>query len=895
MWSSPVAPAPQSGVEKKKQSFPNSDVVTAAAAPDRHTVDETPSNPSGAAADMKSPEKDVRNSFSTTDEETISVDEESGGLHYNILGGNTSDADDDLRSTDDPYTYSDDSASLSDAYFLQSPPLPGSGGLLFGLVSDPESDGDPLMDPTCLLPPRKQRGGSNISSLTNSHSSSSKRHLNHYGSNPHQRHTSSSLSSPIDEDEPVVSEATSLLSNNHTGATTMTVTSFKRRQDRKRRQLRKQRQHLRLQQQKHQQEQQEERERAVTLVRGKRQLATHTDRFWLILFVIQLLFVCYSAVWYGLSLTRPSVTIVPATSDHGPTASILESLAPPHHTWLPWIKSLDPMSHPINVSKTASLPYDHGQDTSLSLSSATTSTTQQNIIDHLQDDDSIQPIIPDDTAPNVKSKAKHKHTIKSSTTATGVTTTTESNGSTTVVVENARFTIDYKNVLSLLLISGGYACLTSYLSFAFMMIVARSLIAIMLVFTILLLLSWGVLGLTVTTYGGSAISILGFALFGLCLAYTMFSWNRIPFCSTNLYTAICAMRSSVLILFAGILSLLVALLWLFVWSIALMGILNKDNGTDCAMWDECETHLVVPNGRLMELGALMISLYWTTMVIKNILRVTVADAIGSWWMQSDSTLFEPFVRACTSSLGTICFGSLVAFPAQLLSVMAGCIFWATGGVFKKSLRWAATPTKRMSSSSEYDGTDGTNNQEADDAPNKQDEVLKAVAKKVSRVNMGNCLQRFGRMLQACNRWSFTYVGMYNYSFLEGGEKAIELFETRQWMDVVRDNLIQNVLVMASIVIGGSSAVVAVVVEEIDGYTFTSMHKPVMTSFWIGFVLGFLLSNILLLGVVGSAVNTVLVSCSGCKYEVVVCPTIALELNLMFFLSQTAGVFCCTSI
>jgi hypothetical protein len=70
--------------------------------------------------------------------------------------------------------------------------------------------------------------------------------------------------------------------------------------------------------------------------------------------------------------------------------------------------------------------------------------------------------------------------------------------------------------------------------------------------------------------------------------------------------------------------------------------------------------------------------------------------------------------------------------------------------------------------------------------------------------------------------------MYNYTFMDGGKKAIDLFETREWMEIVRDNLIQNILVMASIIIGGSSAMVAVLVEEVDGYTFTSLNKPIVT-------------------------------------------------------------------
>jgi hypothetical protein len=72
--------------------------------------------------------------------------------------------------------------------------------------------------------------------------------------------------------------------------------------------------------------------------------------------------------------------------------------------------------------------------------------------------------------------------------------------------------------------------------------------------------------------------------------------------------------------------------------------------------------------------------------------------------------------------------------------------------------------------------------------------------------------------------------MYGYTFSEGGEKAIQLFETREWLTVVNDNLIHNVLLMASIVIGGSAGIFGVLAEEMDGYTFTSFHKPIITAF-----------------------------------------------------------------
>jgi hypothetical protein len=183
-----------------------------------------------------------------------------------------------------------------------------------------------------------------------------------------------------------------------------------------------------------------------------------------------------------------------------------------------------------------------------------------------------------------------------------------------------------------------------------------------------------------------------------------------------------------------------------------------------------------------------------------------------------------------------------------LCVLGGCICWASGGICNVSVHLTSRPT--------FSDDNNTENLEQRKFVKEQEEIATIVAKKVAP--QLNCLRRFGRQLQACNRWSYTYVGMYNYTFMDGGKKAIDLFETREWMEIVRDNLIQNILVMASIIIGGSSAMVAVLVEEVDGYTFTSLNKPIVTSFWIGFILGFVLSNILLLGVVGSAVNTILV-------------------------------------
>ena len=288
------------------------------------------------------------------------------------------------------------------------------------------------------------------------------------------------------------------------------------------------------------------------------------------------------------------------------------------------------------------------------------------------------------------------------------------------------------------------------------------------------------------------------------------------------------------------------------------------------------------------------------MVIKNIVRVVVAGAIGGpWWFgavyddpedkveptfdrvcgcRNSSIVFDPLVRACTTSLGTICFGSLVDFPAYLLSKIVTCLCWLTGSIGGD---WDADPSashRNQHAKPQRIGTsgDGINDQavrgkERNSIENNNlKEAVLIPLQHQSPPTLGMHLKiqlrRLDRVLQFCNQWSYTYIGMYNYSYYEGGEKAIQLFETREWMDIARDTLIQNILLMTSMLMGGLTGLVAVLMEEVDGYEFTSLHKPILTSFLIGFFVGSILSFILLLGVAGSAVNTVLVCFAAEPFE-----------------------------
>lgn len=94
----------------------------------------------------------------------------------------------------------------------------------------------------------------------------------------------------------------------------------------------------------------------------------------------------------------------------------------------------------------------------------------------------------------------------------------------------------------------------------------------------------------------------------------------------------------------------------------------------------------------------------------------------------------------------------------------------------------------------------------------------------------SCLFEDNVIYRNVNQWSYVYIGLYGYKFWESGSKASQLFQARGWTKVVSDDLILTALTMASAIIGGSTACLGLIVEEVDGYSFTTLHKPVVTAF-----------------------------------------------------------------
>ncbi|KAL7464034.1 hypothetical protein ACHAXS_005790 [Conticribra weissflogii] len=387
--------------------------------------------------------------------------------------------------------------------------------------------------------------------------------------------------------------------------------------------------------------------------------------------------------------------------------------------------------------------------------------------------------------------------------------------------------IDYINVIQLVCIASGYASVCSLLTLGFMMMLSKSLLHATLILTIAVSLIWTCLGIAFSSY--TFIPTLGFVTLCLSFFYTMIVWERIPFAATNLSVALKGMRSTLDIPMIGILILGVSFLWTIWWICAFVGVfdfLNDDEGIS----DDWMVVVIV---------FFLFSYYWTIQVIKGIAQATVAAIIGEWWSLPENSLpicsgalRLSLYRNLTTSFGSICLGGLVIGPCLLMCRVSTLLQLAQPKVIPRK---GNSTLPGSSTSCKPCGTSGG-----------------------FRENMACSLHSDNIISRNVNQWSFTYIGLYGYKFWESGSKASQLFEARGWTRVVSDDLILTAIFMSSMVIGGSTACLGLIVEEVDGFSFTSLHKPITTAFLICLFTGFYLSSTFL-SVIEGSVNAILVN------------------------------------
>mmetsp|Transcript_3074 Transcript_3074/g.4659 ORF Transcript_3074/g.4659 Transcript_3074/m.4659 type:complete len:528 (+) Transcript_3074:73-1656(+) len=310
------------------------------------------------------------------------------------------------------------------------------------------------------------------------------------------------------------------------------------------------------------------------------------------------------------------------------------------------------------------------------------------------------------------------------------------------------------------------------------------------------------------------------SLIGLC--YAVGVWRRIPFASANVTTAMAALKENKGLFALNFFVVFTATGWLLLWGFAIAQVTMQekkwiyechiDTGDDTfSQEDNCQ---VSTRGKII-LFAFLLSLYWTSQVIKNCFHTTVAGVIGTWWFTPEAdrpkgfcntTIYNSWLRSTIYSFGSICLGSLLVAVLQVLQVIVSL------------------------ARSDDRNSNGANS------------ILWCLLQ---------CLvDILERVMEYINQWAFVYVGLYGYDYCTAGKNVYQLFKARGWSVIINDQLVSRSLGFLQFWIGVVSGAIGVLL----GLVF--LMDPVTGGF-LGFILGLVLSNILF-SVVNSAVDTVVV-------------------------------------
>lgn len=331
--------------------------------------------------------------------------------------------------------------------------------------------------------------------------------------------------------------------------------------------------------------------------------------------------------------------------------------------------------------------------------------------------------------------------------------------------------------------------------------------------------------------GNFFLGAVGLFIVMMTLCYIRAVRHRIPFAVANLKVAAAAINKHRSTYAVAFFFTVVQVAWVFIWSLAILGVMEKVtknetnqrkvNGEACLFNSDCQSRRclseicsssssnVITNASSITyivFFVLLFCFYWGLQVFKNIAHTTTAGTVATWWYNAESSgaTGSSLKRACTTSLGSICFGSLIVAFIQTLRAMA-------------------------------------------DQARGQGSALACIAACILA-----CLQS---IVEYINKWAYIYVGIYGYKFTQAGKAVFELFHQRGFDAIINDNLIGNVLAFGALAVGllcaGLGVLAAHVIKSI------SFNNAEVVLGIIGFIIGTGVA-ITPLSVIDSSVGTVFV-------------------------------------
>jgi len=353
--------------------------------------------------------------------------------------------------------------------------------------------------------------------------------------------------------------------------------------------------------------------------------------------------------------------------------------------------------------------------------------------------------------------------------------------------------------------SGGISIVLSGLMIVVILALASILIKIALIFNVVVSGLMAIFGIIT---GNIGFAIFGFIIFAIMACYAKVVWSRIPFATANLVTGTKAIKSNCGVTFIGYFMVALAFGWSALWVTAFLGVQDSiitctttqnDEGTDVT---ECTD----PNYFILFL--MLISYFFTHQVLKNVVHVTVAGVVGTWWFTPEEkgccgkAIFGSLIRALTTSFGSICFGSLIVAIIQALRTLV-------------------------------------------DVLRSNDEVGAILACCLDCI-LG-CLES---IVEYFNKWAFIYVGLYGYGYCEAGKSVITLFKERGWDAIIADDLVGLALGFLNLIVGLITGGFSILVVSRTSWfaEFIEQNGEDTTkilSFIIGLIVGLVMSSILL--------------------------------------------------
>ena len=277
---------------------------------------------------------------------------------------------------------------------------------------------------------------------------------------------------------------------------------------------------------------------------------------------------------------------------------------------------------------------------------------------------------------------------------------------------------------------------------------------------------------------GAESTYIGFfflILAGLTMLYYLWIKNRIHFAATCLAVGCKIVMHNPLLFVVALGMLLVTAAYAMLFVVAEVGIYFHLESLNAS--DQTET---------LAYFILLCFFFWSVQVFRNINVVTVSGAAAGWWFPSgalgETGTCTAFCRAVTYDLGAICFGSLLVAIIQTISAFFTYL----------AAKAESTGNKLLAM------------------------LMACIACLV------DCIAQCAEYM---NKYAYTYVGIYGYSFIYSGRKVMTLFGSELATVVNNDIIVEYLLLFGEIVVAACTCVFGVMFVERGPASWTEGLHP----------------------------------------------------------------------